>query len=92
MFRKKNQTETFFFAPGMSTLRFGGDVKGAILADLYRENAHKHNVPYKGRRVFNKHTYTWEVELEKYKGVRLNGCYFRDSSGDYVQWTSDNRF
>ena len=91
MFGKKNQAETFLFAPELSTVMLGDDVKGAVLATLLRENhTQKHSVPYKGRRVFNKHTHTWEVELEKYKGVFLHGCYFLDDSGHYVQETSDN--
>lgn len=94
MFGKKdNFMETFVFEPGCATLCLGHSVAGLVLAELLREKyAKKHSISYKGRRIYNKHTCNWEVELEKYKGVRIHGCYFLDSSGHYVQRTSDNCF
>ena len=90
MFGIKKKTETFVFEPAMSTVMIGNDVKGKVLHTLLRRYHANGSFPCKGKRVFNKHTYDWNVELDEFKGVLLNGCYFVDSSGHFVTETTDN--
>ena len=92
MFGKK-RLETLYFQPGDCKEFVGKNAEATILNKLLDEYYSSHDlVPYKGRRVWNKQTLSWDVELKEYPGILLCGIYFQDYLWHYVQDPSEDIF